>query len=114
MWLEDSVAARPAVGTGGDLVSDHGAVPLSCFGVEFHPICRTPFGELVGVDVYAHDSDPRGPHRLAAILGCDKPLFIGPREFLAVLKDGAKAGIGIWPVPGHADDLDLHDGACDV
>jgi len=110
MRFGESVTTFATTLANGDFVGDHAAIPISCFGVEFHPICSTPFGELVRVNVYADNPDALCLHRLAACFGCGEPFFVGPMEFLAILKHGAESIECLGPVPGHTDELNLHGG----
>lgn len=78
-----------------------GIVHATC-GVELLPVLSAPFGEVVRVNVYAEDPDPGFLLRLAAGFGGSQPLFIGPMEFLAVLKKPAQPVEGLGAIPGHS------------
>jgi len=96
------------LGTSDCLVGDEASVLVSCFGIEFHPVGFAPFGELVRVNVYAHDPMALGFELLASALCGGKPLLVGPMEFVAVLEQGAKPVEVLGLVPSHTDDLNLH------
>jgi hypothetical protein len=101
-------AATAALPAGGDQAGHYIGVSISCFGVEFHPICNTPFGKLIGIDVYTDDPSPARLNEIARLFGVCEPLFIGPMEFIAIFKDGAESAKGLGSIPGDANNLNAH------
>jgi hypothetical protein len=81
----------------------------SCFGVEFHPVGFAPFGEIVRVNVYTNNPDPLALNVFAASFCGHQPLFVGPMEFIAILKHGSQTSESIFSVPSHSSDANLHN-----
>lgn len=82
----ESVGCGAGLAAGKNLVGDKIAEGFSCCGVDFHPLCIAPFGELVRV--YVHPNDPMSfdLKAFAACFGGGEPLIIGPMEFVTILK----------------------------
>ena len=84
--MQNSVSTTAILDPRDCLVRDEARELCSCFGIEFHPVCLTPFGELVRVNVYTDDANTLGLEFLSSCLGGGKPLMVSPVEFVAVLE----------------------------
>jgi hypothetical protein len=100
--------ALPGVARDHALVSHKVGELDSCFGVELQPVGHTPFGEVVRVNVHTNNPDPSALVSFAARFCGHQPLFVGPMEFIAILKHGAEAKEVLFSEPSHSNDLNLH------
>jgi hypothetical protein len=88
----------------GCLVGESGA----SVGIELLPICSTPAGKLVRVNVYTDDASAATLKFVAALFGINEPLLIGPMEFVAILKHGPQPNEVFGREPDHRNNLNLH------
>jgi hypothetical protein len=78
---------------------------ITTLAIEIVPVFSTPHGELVRVYVDGDNVDTLGFEATAASLGLGKPLVIGPREFVTVLKQPDQPGVIAAPEPNHGRDV---------
>lgn len=98
--------------SGQSIRDDIRALHSTC-GIEIQPLGHAPFGEIVKVNVHSENPDHLSLEALLTSLGGCQPLRIGPMEFVTILKHSAEPEIIVGPIPGHADDFDLHKNAPD-
>lgn len=82
---------------------------LPCVGVDFEPLGSTPFGKLVRVYVHANYPATFCLKSFASLLSSHEPLIVGDMEFVTILEHGAKTDEVLGFVPGHTDNLNLHN-----
>ena len=61
-------------------------ITSTCFGLEIQPVCFAPYGEVLRVNVHADDPNPEALLTFAKTLSGGEPCFVGPTEFITVLK----------------------------
>lgn len=96
------VICIPVLSAGSDSVCHEVGELHSCCGIKAHPICNTPFGELVRIDVYTDDPHPFGLYVYAQLICSGEPTLISLREFISILKHGSESPISFLPIPGYA------------